>query len=124
MIEWVRALSPIIVAVIPIIAAIVKSSSNTRTAIEAVQKKLDDHITSDEYEKQKLRRIRILQFADEVSKGAEFSNEYWIEIIDTIDDYKKFCKENPNFVNSRGAVAMEYLHEQYLIRLKKGSTKN
>lgn len=119
MLEWVKALSPIIVAMIPVLVAIIKTARKTRqeTAdkIQAVSTKLDSHIKADEWSEMKQRRVRILRFADDVSRGVRFSKEYWDDIYDDIDDYEKYCKAHEDdYQNNKGTQAMEYIKNKYV----------
>lgn len=134
MIEWIRALSPIIVAIIPVMVTVVTTANRTRRSasediakarqeILQVKAVLDNHITADEENEQKQRRFHILRFADDVSKGAVFSDEYWSEISDTIDQYRTYCRLHPEYQNSKGEVAMEYIKELYKEHLKHGKQR-
>lgn len=118
LIEWVKALVPLAVAIVPVIITTVKSARETRATtakqIEAVSEKLDAHIKADEWNEMKQRRVRILRFADEVSGGKKYSTEMWDDILDDVDEYEKYCDKHPDYHNNKGVMAMEFLKIEYL----------
>lgn len=117
LIEWVKALVPVAVAVIPVIITTIASARGTRkdtaSRIEAVETKLDKHIQADEWAEMKQRRVRILRFADEVSNGKTYSSDYWSDVLDDIDEYEKYCDSHKDYHNNKGQCAMEYIKCEY-----------
>lgn len=127
LLEWVKALVPVAVAVIPVIAAVIKSARATRAAnaaaikavaedVGAVKQNLSDHIVSDELAQMKQRRVRILRFADDVSRGRKFSDEYWTDIFEDIDEYEAYVESHKDYKNNKGKLAMEFLRLEFLKR--------
>ena len=114
-----------IVTLVPTLVTIVqsfkKNSKNINDKMDYFDKKLDNHIKEDEWGTMKQVRIRILRFSDDVNRGVSFSEEYWTNILDDIDDYEKFCKRNPDYQNNKGRLTIEYIKEEYL-RLKKDNS--
>lgn len=124
MIEWVKALVPVVVAIIPVLVTVIRTAKETRNStageIRAVRDALAEHVKKDEEMDMKLRRIRILRFADEVAAGAAFSEEYWNDILEDIDDYEKFCEAHKDtYRNNKGHIAMMFIKDQYERRYKK-----
>lgn len=128
MIEWVRALSPIIVAVLPILAAVFTTAKKTRNdtckKIEEVRRKLDAHVTADEWAEQKARRLRILRCAYEITSGNDYSAEYLGEVVADCDDYSIYCDQHPDYKNSKGHIAMRIVRDEYMRKLKKEVKNN
>lgn len=121
MIEWFKALTPIIVAVIPIIAAVLTSASktrkDTRKLIEDVQKKLEAHIVADEWGEQKQRRLRILRCAYEITNGVTYGTEYLGEIIEDCDAYKLYC-DTHDYPNGKAEIAMDIVRDEFTKKIK------
>lgn len=58
-------------------------------------------------------RRRILRFNDEAIMGLKHSQEHFDEIIADIDNYESFCKENPDYQNNKGKMAMQNIKKIY-----------
>lgn len=118
LIEWVKALVPIVVALIPVVWAVIKTARETRAStakqIEAVSEKLDAHVKADEWNEMKQRRVRILRFADEVGSGRKYSSEMWDDILDDIDGYEAYCESHKDYHNNKGVMAMEFIKIEYM----------
>lgn len=121
MIEWVKALSPIIVAVIPVVVAVFASAKKTRNEtirkIDELQQKLESHITADEWGEQKQRRLRILRCAYDITNGVMYGTEYLGEIIEDCDAYKLYC-ENHDYPNGKAEIAMEIVRDEFTKKIK------
>lgn len=117
LLEWAKVLVPLLVAVIPVIVAVVKTARDTRTnmsnELKAVSEKLDSHIEADEVSVQKQRRARILRFADEVSAGKVASEEMWADVMEDIDDYESYCDNHREYHNNKGVLSIEYIKNEY-----------
>ena len=114
-----------VVTLIPTLVTIVqsfkKNSKNINDKMDYFDKKLDDHIKEDTWGTMKQTRVRILRFSDDVNRGISFSEEYWTNMLDDIDDYEKFCKNHPDYQNNKGRLTIEYIKEEYL-KLKKDNS--
>lgn len=121
MIEWVKALSPIIVAVIPVLVAVFTSAKKTRKdticKIDELQKRLEAHIVADEWCEQKQRRLRILRCAYDITNGVKYTPEYLGEIIEDCDAYKLYC-DTHDYPNGKAEIAMEIVRDEYTEKLK------
>lgn len=89
----------------------------TNKKIDAIEKKLDDHI--EKYTIQRVDDIRntILIFANECSRGIVHSKEQFRYIISKCDDYEQYIEEN-NMKNGVIAEATKLIRETYQRRLK------
>lgn len=110
---------------IPTLIAIFQSAKKNRekinNKIDAMDKKLDNHIKEDEWGTMKQVRSRILRFSNDVCRGEHFSEEYWNNILDNIDDYEQYCKVHSDFLNNKGELAIKFIKDEYL-EVKKNNT--
>ena len=107
-----------IFTLIPTLLAIYQSAKKSRKEvndkIDALDKKLGNHIKEDEWGTMRQTRARILRFANDICKGDKFSEEYWTNILDDIDDYEQYCKTHSDFRNNKGVLAMKFIKEEYV----------
>lgn len=87
--------------------------------IEAIEKKLDAHITMDDQRNADGHRSRILHFNNELLRGIDHTKEDFIEALREIDEYEKYCADHPEYPNNRAALAIENIRDTYKERLKK-----
>ena len=104
---------PVLIALIPILPTIVSAGKKTRTAVEAVDKKLDDHIQEQEFADAKACRTRILRFYDEICEGKLHSENHFEDILEDIDKYEAFTRAHPDFPNNKGQLAMKHIKDVY-----------
>ena len=58
-------------------------------------------------------RQKILEFNDRLLHKEKHSKEYFDSILDTIDDYEKYCKSHPDYPNNKALLAIENIKEVY-----------
>lgn len=58
-------------------------------------------------------RRRILQFADEVRRGASHSQEHFNNIFEDIKFYHDFCCSHPDFKNDKALISIERIEGAY-----------
>lgn len=58
-------------------------------------------------------RYRILRFDDELRHDLKHSHEHFDQILEDIDSYEKYCRDNPEFPNSKAKKAIENIKEVY-----------
>ncbi len=58
-------------------------------------------------------RYRILRFDDEIRHKIRHSKEHFDQILDDIDKYEKYCRENPDFPNNKAVFAIRNIRETY-----------
>lgn len=66
-------------------------------------------------------RRRILQFANEVSRGLGHSEEYFDDILKDIDNYTEYCNNHENFKNEKAVASIAIVKEDYYKNLKNNS---
>lgn len=91
--------------------------------VERTQKQTDErlaeHIAVDDARNADEHRARILRFNNELMRGLPHTREDFIEILAEIDSYERYCKENPEYPNSRAIHAISNIGRVYDIRLEK-----
>ena len=83
------------------------------------QRRLDAHIKEDDERAADLHRARILQFHNELIRNIPHTREEFIEILAEIDGYERFCREHPDYPNSRAVHAVANISRVYDERLQK-----
>ena len=132
--NWVTILQacvPILVAIVGIVPTVianrkktqetltdmknqlVEDINQTKTAVSAVNAKLDDHLAEEEEHRAKQCRYRILRFYDELCEGRRHSESHFEDVLEDVDFYENYVAAHPGFKNSRGKEAMEYIRETY-----------
>ena len=92
---------------------IVEDINNTKTEVTDIQTKLKEHIEEEDEHRAKQARYRFLRFYDEVCAGLLHSESHWEDVLDDVDFYEKYCAKHPEFKNSRGGIAKDYLKDAY-----------
>ena len=125
LIAFIQVLAPILVALVGIIPTIIANRKKTEASLAALgekvdglDKKLDKHIKENEFDNAKQVRVRILRFYDELCRAMSrgelpCSESHFEDILDDVSFYKRFVINHPDFQNSRGEVAMEYIEKTY-----------
>ena len=88
--------------------------------VRDTRKRLDEHIkVDDEREADRYREI-ILDFNNELMRGLGHTEEDFVEVLTIIDKYESFCKDHPDYPNSRAVHAVANIEKNYDKRLEKG----
>lgn len=90
-----------------------------RQVQQATQRRLDAHIKMDDERAADMHRARILQFNNELIRNIPHTREEFIEILAEIDGYERFCREHPDYPNSRAVHAVANISRVYDERLQK-----
>ena len=80
---------------------------------------LDDHIRVDDTRNADAHRARILQFNNELLRDIPHTREDFIEILEEIDFYERFCEEHTDYKNNRCTHAIANIGRVYDDRLRK-----
>lgn len=105
-------------AVVPILVALISSGKlasllTRKMGLEDLTEKVDK-LTYKVDENQALTyRTRILRFNGEIKRGVKHDEEEFNDILEAIDGYELFCKEHPNFPNSKSVLAVENVKRTY-----------
>ena len=84
-----------------------------------LEKRLDEHIDTDDKRDADGHRVKILQFNNELLRSIDHTKEEFIEILAEIDAYERFCKDHSDYPNNRAVMAIENIRENYKERLQK-----
>ncbi len=78
---------------------------------------IDEKIGDVEYQlavaKADQARNRILMFDDEIRRGVMHSEESYNQILDSINFYNNFCRDNQKYENSKAVNAIENINKVY-----------
>ena len=83
-------------------------------------KKLEEHIRVDDERNADAHRTRILSVNNELIRQLKHTREDFIEILAEIDFYESYCREHPEYPNSRAVHAIANIERVYDDRLIKG----
>lgn len=61
----------------------------------------------------KERRIRILQFGDQIRHGTNQSKEHYDQILMDITEYNQYCKDHEDFLNDMTVITSKIIKEKY-----------
>lgn len=58
-------------------------------------------------------RERILRFNGEIKRGVHHDEEEFNNVINSIDTYEDFCRNNPDYPNNKAVLAIENIKNVY-----------
>ena len=59
-------------------------------------------------------RYRLIRFDDELRHNVKHTQEHFDQILDDITLYERYCKEHPNYPNSKAVLAIENIKSTYI----------
>lgn len=83
-----------------------------------IEVKLNQHLVDEEIDKIELRRKRILSFNAELLRKESHTEEQFNEILLDIDAYETYCKNHPEYSNTKAVLSIENIKEVYLQCMK------
>ena len=83
------------------------------TALDAIDKRLTAIEDRIEKEHADNARVRILQISDECRRGILHSKETLDQVLGDISDYKRYCKKNTDYENSKAVLAIKNIESVY-----------
>ena len=71
-------------------------------------------------------RVRIIKFMDEILEGWSHSHDSYVQVMQDITDYLRYCAEHPDFKNHQTEATIAHIKADYQERLEKNdfSTNN
>lgn len=88
----------------------------TKEIIEAIGK-LSDRVgqLEDSIERRDAlqSRTHILRFRDELDNDIRHSGEYFLQVLDDIETYDKYCGNHPDFANGRTKASAKIIRDEY-----------
>lgn len=100
-------------------AEVLKELNDVKATQKETQDRLDKHIRVDDERDADKHRERILQFNNELLREIPHTREDFIEILAVIDKYEQYCRDHPNYPNSRAVHAIANIGRVYDDRLRK-----
>lgn len=59
-------------------------------------------------------RYRLIRFDDELRHHVKHTQEHFDQILNDITIYERYCKEHPNYPNSKAVLAIENIKSTYI----------
>ncbi len=100
-------------------ADVLAELGDVKAAQAETQRRLDGHIRVDDERDADKHRERILQFNNELLRDIPHTREDFIEILGEIDKYEQYCRDHPEYPNSRAVHAIANIGRVYDDRLVK-----
>lgn len=71
-------------------------------------------------------RVRIIKFMDEILEGWSHSHDSYVQVMQDITNYLRYCAEHPEFKNHQTETTIAHIKADYQERLEKNdfSTNN
>lgn len=102
-------------------AEVLGEISEIKKTQEQTEEKLDKHIKDDDERDASLHRQRILRFNSELIRGENFTHEYFVEMLEEIDEYERYCRQHPDYQNNRAVMAIDNIKRVYAERERLGN---
>ena len=64
-------------------------------------------------------RVRIIKFMDEILEGWSHSHDSYVQIMQDITNYLRYCAEHPEFKNHQTEASITHIKADYQERLEK-----
>lgn len=103
---------------VPIIVALISSG----TSANRLSKKIRFDELLEEFNKLNYKvdcnkadncRARILRFNGEIKRCVHHDEEEFNDVLEAIDKYESFCRDNPNYSNNKAVLAIENIKNVY-----------
>ena len=100
-------------------AAVLAELADVKAAQERTEKRLDEHIKTEEEKKVDARRANILRFNNELLRDIPHTKEEFDEVLVDIDEYEAYCRNHKDYKNGRAVHAIANIGRVYDERLDK-----
>lgn len=87
--------------------------------LEETRQTLDSHIRADDARNADMHRAAILRFNNELLRDLPHTREEFIEVLNEIDLYERYCESHPDYKNNRAVHAVANIKRVYDDRLVK-----
>lgn len=84
------------------------------------QEKLEQHIQDNNDQAESLNRRGLLEFNIQLMRGANYTHEYFTDILKDIDEYEDYCRTHPKYKNNRAKFAIENIKRVYEEHVRHG----
>lgn len=86
--------------------------------LKTVKQDLTDHIRIDGERDADEHRARILRFNNELLRDIPHTKEEFIDVLEDIDFYERYCRDHENYKNNRAVHAIANISRVYDDRLR------
>lgn len=100
-------------------AEVLAQLSKVQEEQQETRAKLEKHIQLDDEREADKVRSGILQFNNELLRDIPHTKEEFVEVLNKIDWYNKFCESHKDYRNSRAVHAIANIERVYDERLQK-----
>lgn len=59
------------------------------------------------------RRVRILEFGDEILHNVDYSKEHWDNVLRDITEYENYCDAHPHYMNHVAKATIKHIKNMY-----------
>ena len=98
---------------------VLKELGEIKKSVAETRNELNTHICTDDARNADVRRANILRFNNELIRDIPHTKEEFIEILVDIDYYERYCKDHPEYPNTRAVHAIANIGRVYDERMKK-----
>lgn len=88
-------------------------SRNINGRMDELSQKVDELEKTEELERVRFARQRILRFNDEILCGQKHSKEHFDEILDDITLYEHYCNDHEDYENNKAVLAIKTIKRVY-----------
>lgn len=100
-------------------ADVIKELETVKKTQAETKEQLEAHIKTNDKREADNCRGRILRFNNELIREIPHTKEEFVEALKDITDYKRYCKEHPDYENERAVHAIANIGRAYDERLEK-----
>lgn len=92
---------------------VIEDIAKIRGDIKELQRDQEEQKQKREEDKADEARNRILRFSDELRMHTDHSEEMFDQVLRDIDKYEKYCRDHPDYKNSKAVDAIQLTREVY-----------
>ncbi len=112
---WIVLLTNVLV---PITVALISSGKlanklEKKFSVDDISKKLDSLESKIDLNKAESKRAFVLGFNGEIKHGIHHDEEEFNECLSAIDYYEDYCRQHPNYPNSKAVMAIANVKRVY-----------
>ena len=98
---------------------VMKKLEEVKSAQKSNTERLNEHIRLDNERNADERRTRILRFNNELVRNIPHTKEEFVDVLADVDEYEAYCRDHPEYKNSRAVHAIANIGRVYDERLQK-----
>ena len=98
---------------------IVASLAQIQSHLDTIDGKIDAQAEVNAQNWADNARTQILRFADEIKQGTRHTEEHFNQILECIKRYEDFCRDHPDYPNTKAVCAIKLTKQNYIERLER-----